>query len=194
MNALYNYSNFIARNATAIKTRENNVAIFNVPASAGGVENSETRSFISASGWVQAQKLWFAVLRSHKTKASAKRHAKYVARMMKKNPALADEELANTVRDFDFSHGNEKSESITIHNENGTSATGTISQLSQATGLAYERVKDLASGRRRYASGWAASQEEARRGRLIAGRPKKEAQENSADPFSIFDNEGSAIF
>jgi len=66
-----------------------------------------------------------------------------------------------------------RSETATLWNYDGRKATGTRIQLSLATGIDYDRVRDLLTGRREMARGWSASEERAKQGPAKRGpRPK----------------------
>ena len=65
-----------------------------------------------------------------------------------------------------------KKKHVLFHRD-GASETGTQSELSKKTGLAFARVSDVVNGRRQYASGWSLTKERALEGPRKPGRPRK---------------------
>lgn len=160
-----NYIDFVMQTASDKRTEE---TPFNL---LGG--------YVSSANWVRAKTIVFDELEKERTTGFVRAYAKDVVRALRRNPAL--NECAGDLRQRAEQlaglsvHGNSDPRPRTLHHASGTSATGTRKELARLTGLSYDRVRDLLTGRRRYALGWSASAAEARKGPAASGRPRKTA-------------------
>lgn len=133
--------------------------------------------YVSDKTWVDAKTILFDEFERTESAGFVRAYARDIVRTLRRSPALmqcagvlrerAEQTAGLTV------HGNSDPRPRTLHHRSGMTVTGTRRELMQLTGLTYERVRDLVSNRRRYALGWSASAEEARRGPGKAGRPRK---------------------
>lgn len=123
-------------------------------------------------------------------------HAKELKRKLQADPAL-HKEAASLVAKVDALleeyAGKDKEPTAfaiyTIYAEDGRKETGTRTELAAKAGVAYERIMDLTSGRRRYSCGWSLSEYEARRGKL---KPGPKTAPEPQDAFFAMD-EGAAF-
>lgn len=200
MSPMLEYANYVSRNTDSQKNYANPYPLYEVPISFGASATPGNRRYASAEIWAEAQRLWFRVLGSQKTKAAAKRHAKAVLKTLEAHPDLRQSsvDLPALCAKYSGRHGNLSNMTFTLYSTTGATATGTRSQLALATGLPYERVRDLLTGRRRFTHGWAATEEEARRGYVGGGRPRSlkpaPAPEAAAAGLDFFDGAGTEFF
>ncbi|WP_347138854.1 hypothetical protein [Paracoccus sp. SSK6] len=156
------YVELIARNSSSVKTSDTPIEVLGL--------------YVSPETWVEAQNIMLAEL-SSKRVGLARVAAQEVIRTMRRYPALI--ECAGDLRERAEMlggvalHGNADPRPRTLFHSSGASATGSRQDLVALTGLHYERVRDLLTGRRRYASGWALSAKEARKGPATPGRKNK---------------------
>lgn len=191
MSPLFEYTDFIARNTEPQKSQARPFVVYALPTSIGQAATERNRVYASASVWAEAQRRWFLVLEDQQTKAAAKRHAKFVMSAMRRHSDLgrAAPDLPELCEKVGGRHGNASNQVFTLYSQTGATATGTRSQLAAATGLAYERVRDLTTERRRIALGWALTEEEAQRGYLPPGKPPK-----APEPKEFFVSNGTDFF
>jgi hypothetical protein len=153
-----------------------------------GDRTTENNVYLTREDWLEAN--WLAIRELEKLTAvgPVKQHAKELLGRL--NAGHFCEPEADRLRALCLSHterhGHERRPQTLFH-KNGKTATGTYQELVIATGLDYNRVRDLLMGRDRYCLGWAASAEEAAKGRLKSGRkPKIKA--------ILFESEGTPLF
>lgn len=163
-----------------------------------GLSSGADVEFMNAQDWATAHKLWFDALDAAGVKIGAKKHAKIVLRAMKRERSLYNQELSALCRSIAGLHGLASTSVHTLYSRNGESVSGTLTKLPDLVGLPYDRVRDLVTTRRRYIKGWAISPEEAKRGYLPAGRPRKPApppggQDKALEP-EFFEAGASSLF
>lgn len=197
MSPMFEYADYVSRNTDRQKSDATPYPLYEIPVSFGAAATPNNRRYASASAWAEAQRLWFRVLGSQKTKAAAKRHAKAVLATLASHAELrrAAPDLPAICAKHSGRHGNLSNVTFTLYSTTGATASGTRAQLAAATGLHYERVRDLLTGRRRFTQGWAATEEEARRGYVGGGRPRSPeiapAPEAGSD---FFESTGTEFF
>lgn len=135
--------------------------------------------YVSAENWVRAKMLVLDELEQERTVGFVRVYAKSIVRALRRSPALIESagvlrERAEHLAGLSV-HGNSDPRPRTLHHASGATATGTRQDLARLTGLRYDRIRDLLTGRRRYASGWSVSADEARKGPGTPGRPRKPA-------------------
>lgn len=161
---LAQYVDLIAKNSSSVKTPDTPIELLGL--------------FVSPEIWIQAQNLLLDLLSAERV-GLARVQAQDIVRTMRRYPALIERAGDLRIRAEQLGgvalHGNADPRPRTLHHASGASATGTRKDLARLTGLHYERVRDLLTGRRRFALGWALTAAEARKGPDTPGRKRKPA-------------------
>lgn len=134
-------------------------------------------AYVSAQTWVEAKTLLLDHMEAQKPSGLARVLARDIIKTLRKNTAIMKVAGDLQVRSEQLSgmsvHGNTDPRPHTLHHQSGAKATGSRKELAAATGLNYDRIRDLITGRRRIALGWSASAQEAKKGPLNPGRQRK---------------------
>lgn len=169
---MHDYMRYVFNNATNEETDETPNALHVVPLAMGGREASDNTMYANAEDWVWAAFLALSYFDTLTVRRTGARYAKWVMKNIPTDNVKYKDRVLELCKVFLEEHANSLLP-VTIYHESGKTATGNIQQLEALTGMEYNRVRDVTSGRRRYVSGWCLTKEEAAKGKQKPGRKKK---------------------
>jgi uncharacterized protein YidB (DUF937 family) len=174
------YTTFILRRGSPDPTSERTIRHAVFPGAFGGTRTRENTVYLTAREALIASGM---LLRMCPGEVSRARVAQGIGRLLDRLPRTGKTTwLRRAVRQY--AGDRPVSDVATLWNCDGRVETGTRVQLAQATGLEYNRVRDLLAGRRSSALGWAASPERAQQGPGKRGpKPRVRAPDIFKDEF-----------
>lgn len=174
------YTDFILRRGSPDPTATRTVKHSVFPGAFGGTRTRENTVFLTEREALVASGM---LLRMCPGEVSRSRVAQGIGRLLDHLPHTRKATwLRRAVRKY--AGDRPVSDVATLWHCDGRVETGTRLQLAQATGLEYNRVRDLLAGRRSSALGWAASPERAKEGPGKRGpKPRARAHEFFEEAF-----------